>query len=65
MRPLARLTTTLAVSLPLFSPSLTSAQDRSPELQKLDYFVGEWAYGSEESPGSMHFEWFGSFLRCK
>lgn len=63
MRRLAWLTTTLAVSLLLF-PAFASAQDRSPELQKLDYFVGEWTYGSEESPGSMHFEWFGSFLRC-
>lgn len=66
MHPIKPLVLLLAILfLGLLGPAGPGAsQERSPELQRLEYFVGDWTYGDPESPGTMHFEWFGSsFLR--
>ena len=39
-------------------------QERTPEVQRLGDWIGDWTYtiSSQESAGSMSFEWFGDLL---
>lgn len=44
-------------------PTPTLAQEAPPpELQRFNYFMGEWTYDVGSSSGTMAWEWFGDFL---
>ena len=43
----------------------TQAQERSAELQQLDYFVGTWSFTYQGSEGTWVCGWFGeTFVQC-
>ena len=47
----------------LLIPLSLQGQEQSPELQKLDYWVGEWTTtNSDGSDGTMACKWIGSFF---
>ena len=53
--------------LSLFVPLGVQGQEASPELQKLDYWVGEWtSTDSDGSSGKSECKWLGdSFVQCE
>ena len=53
--------------LSLLVPLGVQAQEQSPELQALDYWVGEWtSTGSDGSGGTQVCKWLGnSFVQCE
>jgi len=50
------------VAVTLVIPLSLLSQERSPELQRLNYLVGTWTYESEGSSGTMTCEWLGTAL---
>ena len=66
MRRFVSLTTPLAVCTLLAVPSAAWAQERSPELERLSYMVGEWTWdGGDRGTGTDACEWIGSrVLKC-
>jgi hypothetical protein len=56
----------MAMFVLLAIPSTALTQDRSPELQRLDYFVGEWTIDAGDvGTGEMACEWLGArVLTC-
>jgi hypothetical protein len=57
---------TLAFLSSLTIPLTLHAQERSPELQRLDYLVGQWEWDSDAGSGTMICDWLGSrVLKCQ
>ena len=56
----------VSVAIPLailfLSAIPTLAQERSPELQRLGLWVGEWTYEVGDAPGTFAAEWLGDFF---
>jgi hypothetical protein len=51
----------LAIAILVVIPSIATAQDRSPELERLGYFVGTWAMDAGDmGTGEMACEWLGA-----
>jgi len=47
------------------SATPTQAQDRSGDVQQLDFLLGTWTFTYQGSPGTWECEWFGTtYVRC-
>ena len=66
MRRLAFGVVPCTLAILLLSASPTLAQERSSELQWLDYMVGEWTDTGSGGTGTMTCKWVGdSFVQCE